>query len=187
MEKFSMSDVKYYKISDINPAQYNPRIISDAAFEGLKESIKKFGIVGNFVVNTKNNVLVSGHQRLKACESLGIKKVPVIEVDLSEAEEKALNIALNSQAISGDYTDGLQDLLEEIKLEFPEYQDIKLDMLEIDTSWDSDIEALDKISENLDGIEGKIKITCHQDDKDEVLIYLKEKLMETSFEGVHIE
>ena len=70
--------------------------------------------------------------RLRACESLGIDEVPVIEVNLSDTEEKALNIALNSQAISGDYTEGLQDLLEEIRFEFDEYEELALDKLEME-------------------------------------------------------
>ena len=38
----------------------------------------------------------------------------------------------------------------------------------------------------MDGIPAKITITCAQIDKDSLLIFLKGKLMETAFEGVHI-
>ncbi len=104
----------------IMPAPYNPREISSASFEGLKESIKKFGFVDPLIVNTRTGLLVGGHQRLKAATALGLQKVPVVEVDLSAAEEKALNVTLNNSRISGFFTDTLQQLLEEIRLEQPE-------------------------------------------------------------------
>ena len=106
-----------YKIADVKPAPYNPRSITDAAFAGLKESLKKFGLVDPLIVNSRTGYLVGGHQRLKAAESIGMKTVPVVELDLSPAEEKALNITLNNQGISGDFNEGLKELLDEIQVE----------------------------------------------------------------------
>ncbi len=37
----------------------------------------------------------SGHQRVKAAEASGIEELPVVYVDLDDAAEKQLNIALN--------------------------------------------------------------------------------------------
>lgn len=126
--------VKDVHISEIKPAKYNPRKISDSAFEGLKESIKKFGMVDPLIVNKRTGNLVGGHQRLKACEALGFQKVPVVEVDLSKAEEKALNVTLNNQAISGEYEmDQLEELLKEIELDIPEFEDLKLDQFDVNT------------------------------------------------------
>ena len=160
------SDVKIYKTVDINPAVYNPREISEESFNGLKESIKKFGLVENLIVNTRTGNLCGGHQRLKACKELGITEVPVIEVDLSDTEEKALNIALNSQEISGKYTDDLQDILQEIKVEFEEYDDLKLDMLEIRVeNFDS------KEDEEVDlKFDFKIEVDCLNEDNQEKLL-----------------
>lgn len=101
-------------ITKIKPAKYNPRRIDPQAFSGLCESLKKFGMPQPLVVNSRSGILVSGHQRLKAAESLGWTKVPVVHVDLSDAEEKALNVSLNNRHIGGDYTEGLSDVLEEI-------------------------------------------------------------------------
>lgn len=82
-------EYKHLKISEIKPAKYNPREITDVAFLGLRESIKKFGFVDPLVVNKKTGTLVGGHQRLKVAESLGFESVPCVLVDLSVAEEKA--------------------------------------------------------------------------------------------------
>jgi len=176
-------------IGQINPAPYNPRKITDEELSGLKESIKKFGFVEHVIVNSKTGTLISGHQRVKAAELLGHDTVPVFHVELSLSEEKALNVVLNSQHISGNYDqDILNDLLKEIKVDIPEFEDLRLDEFDIELdNWDSDIEDIDKIKENLDGIESSIKITCAQEDKDEVLIYIKAKLLETSFVGVSVK
>jgi len=136
-----------YKVKDVKPAKYNPRKISDSAFEGLKESLKKFGLVDPLIVNTRTGVLVGGHQRLKAAEAVGMKTVPVVEIDLSPAEEKALNITLNNQAISGDYSEGIAELLEEIQSEFG---DDYMSQLNLDSQ--SLVQALEQtVSEKKDG------------------------------------
>ena len=184
-------DVKfiYVPIKDVKPADYNPRNISDEGLDGLMESIKEFGIEASpLVINTTTGNLVSGHQRLKAAHKLGLKEVPVIYLELTEVQERALNVTLNNPRIQGFFTDDLQAMLAELDSDLGEmYKKLKLDQLEVSDEWNSDIDAINKVEENLDGIAAKITITCPQDLKDEVLIYLKAKLMETSFEGVHIE
>ena len=104
-------------INKINPASYNPREITPHAFTALCESIKKFGLQQPLIVNKKTDILISGHQRLKALQALEIKKAPVVYVDLSVAEEKAFNITMNNKAIGGDFTETVKELLAEIKTE----------------------------------------------------------------------
>ena len=119
-------EVKEYKLSSINPAKYNPRKITDRELTGLVESIKKFGFIDPLIINIKNkkNTLVGGHQRLKAAELLKYKTVPVVEVNLSIAEEKALNIALNSSTIQGKFDNEiLSGLLNEVKIDLPDLFD----------------------------------------------------------------
>ena len=40
--------------------------------------------------------------------------MPVVFVDLNDKDEKALNVALNSPAISGEFTGALDGVLEEL-------------------------------------------------------------------------
>ena len=88
---------------------------------GLSKSIERFGLVQPIVWNKRTERVVGGHQRLKVLEAQGVEDTSVIVVDLPESEEKALNVALNSPAISGEFTDELDALLAEIKeLELPE-------------------------------------------------------------------
>jgi len=89
---------------------YNPRIISDHDLAALARSMNEFGVVEPVVVNRRTGRIVGGHQRVKAAEASGIEELPVVYVDLDEAAEKQLNIALNR--ISGEFDlEKLSDLL----------------------------------------------------------------------------
>lgn len=125
--------IRELPVNSITVAAYNPRQISDAAFEGLKESLKKFGMPSPLVINKRSGVLVSGHQRLKAATALGWPMVPVVEVDLSPAEEKALNVTLNNRHISGDFTAGLAEVLDDVRMELGDdfMAALRLDDIEI--------------------------------------------------------
>jgi site-specific DNA-methyltransferase (adenine-specific) len=115
----------------LRPAAYNPRKISKEALKGLQASIERWGVVQDIVVNSRNLVVIGGHQRLAALKVAGVKDVPVTWVDLDEADERALNVALNNPHISGEFDDTLQDLLQSIKdgIGLPVMQDLKLDEL----------------------------------------------------------
>lgn len=106
----------------INPAKYNPRKDlkpGDPEYESLKRSIDEFGFVEPLVWNKRTGNLVGGHQRFKVLKVRGDKEFTCSVVDLDEAREKALNIALNR--ISGEWDDDLlaqllTDLEDEIDL-----------------------------------------------------------------------
>lgn len=92
------------KLSDIIPAAYNPRQTlkpGDAEYDALARSIDRFSLVEPLIVNRRNNVLVGGHQRLNVLKARGETEAEVVFVDLEDAREKALNIALNK--IEGDW------------------------------------------------------------------------------------
>lgn len=126
-------EIKNIPINEIKPANYNPRQINPDALKGLIESIRKFGMPQPLIINKRTNILVSGHQRLRAAQSLNFDTVPVIYVDLSIPEEKALNVTLNNQKISGHFTHELGVLLDEIRLDLGDdfFRDIKLDEIEV--------------------------------------------------------
>lgn len=102
------------RVSDLVPAGYNPRRISDEALAGLGESIGRFGLVQPIIVNARTGHVVGGHQRLKVLAAKGVEATDVVVVDVPEAEEKALNLALNSPRLSGEWTADALGLLEEV-------------------------------------------------------------------------
>ncbi|MBI3289865.1 DNA modification methylase [Candidatus Microgenomates bacterium] len=91
--------VVYIPITDLRSANYNPRKWSEEAIKGLRESIKKFGLVDPLLANSaenRKNVLIGGHFRLKIAKDLGLKEVPVVYLNIPDLEkEKELNIRLN--------------------------------------------------------------------------------------------
>lgn len=112
-------DIVKINIASINPAPYNPRKDlkpTDPEYIKLKNSIHEFGYVEPIIVNKRNNVIIGGHQRYKVLKDLGYSEIDVVYVDLDDAHEKSLNIALNK--ISGDWdAEKLEDLIREIDLD----------------------------------------------------------------------
>lgn len=110
------ANIQKVSIDKINPAPYNPRITlkpSDPAYEKLKQSIEKFGLVEPLIWNKRTGNLVSGHQRLAILKKEGAKEVQVSVVNLSDSDEKALNMAMNK--ISGEWDhEALTVLMDEL-------------------------------------------------------------------------
>lgn len=107
---------KNYKIKDLKPADYNPRVDLKEGMEewkALDNSLREFGLVVPVIVNEKNNVIIGGHQRIAVLESQGIKEVEAITVELDSADEKELNIVLNKAEGRWDF-EKLEKLLEEM-------------------------------------------------------------------------
>lgn len=118
------------KLSELNPAKYNPRKITDEAMQGLENSLDEFGLVQPIVWNSVTGNIVGGHQRYTALRSKGVDEAMVCQVSLSLKKEKALNITLNNKHISGDFDDGLAELLGEIRDDDIElFRDVHLDKL----------------------------------------------------------
>ncbi len=118
------------KVVDLLPADYNPRRISDEALKGLSASIERFGLVQPIVWNARTRRIVGGHHRLRVLRDHGVEETDVIVVDLPDREEKALNVALNSPAISGEFTPDLDAILAEIQSALPDlFEDLRLDEL----------------------------------------------------------
>ena len=92
------------RIEELNPATYNPRKdlhSGDAEYEKLRRSIEEFGYVEPIIWNATTGNVVGGHQRLKVLRELGETEIECVIVELTETQEKALNIGLNK--IGGDW------------------------------------------------------------------------------------
>jgi ParB-like chromosome segregation protein Spo0J len=104
--------VQYIDVKNLKQTEYNPRLWNDKAKADLKDSISRFGLVDPLLVNSsakRHNIVIGGHFRLKVAQELGINKVPVIYIDISDLErEKELVIRLNKNQGEWDW-----DLLKE--------------------------------------------------------------------------
>ncbi|MCM8710818.1 site-specific DNA-methyltransferase [Clostridium sp. SYSU_GA19001] len=109
-------DIQRITVDKLNPAKYNPRKNlkpGDPEYEKLKRSIETFGYVEPVIWNKRTGHIVGGHQRFKILKERGATEIDCVVVDMEEAEEKALNIALNK--VSGDWDmPKLAELLEDL-------------------------------------------------------------------------
>ena len=80
--------MEYVKFTDIKPADYNPRRISDSAFAELKGSLKTLGFILPIIVNRENMTIVAGHQRTKAAIAIGLTEAPCYYVSGIDIESE---------------------------------------------------------------------------------------------------
>ncbi len=100
-------------VASLRPFPGNPRIMSASKMHKLLRSIQRFGLVEPLVVRGADWLVIGGNQRLEAARTAGLRTVPAVLVELSDAEAKALNLALNK--IQGEWDlPKLGELLEEL-------------------------------------------------------------------------
>ena len=136
MEKM---EIEWLNIGDVKPYENNPRH-NDDAVEAVANSIKEFGFKVPIVID-ENNVIVTGHTRLKASQRLGLETVPCIRAnDLSEEQIKAFRLADNKVGEIATWDiDKLNLELENISLDMSEFGfDIEVDEISIDGDSDDD-------------------------------------------------
>ena len=101
------------KISELKPYEKNARI-NDNAVDYVANSIKQFGFNVPILID-KNNIIIAGHTRYKACLKLNKKNIPCILVDdLTDEQIKAYRLIDNKVAemSSWDY----EKLKDEMKI-----------------------------------------------------------------------
>lgn len=106
-----------FKLADIKPAPYNPRVElteKDREFKALTASIEQHGLVQPLIVNIRDGYLIGGHQRLNVLKAAGETETEAVVVDLDEAHAKALCLALNK--LDGEWDYGiLYDIMNELR------------------------------------------------------------------------
>lgn len=127
--------IEYIDIKKVIPYEKNARLNDGDATEKVSASIREFGFQQPILVDD-NNVIITGHTRLKAALQLGINKVPIARaVDLDDEQIKAYRLADNRVA---EFSLWDFDLLSDELLEIKEIDmsnmgfDISLDDITID-------------------------------------------------------
>lgn len=146
--------VENKSIDSIKPYENNPRD-NDDAINAVANSIHEFGWQQPIVVD-KDNVIIAGHTRYKAAQSLGLKEVPVVVAsNLSDQQVKAYRLADNKTAELADWDtkkldEELQDILDIDMTDFGFDEDIEFDPADdVDTRIDepTDIDEDDDLIE----------------------------------------
>lgn len=86
------------KLGEIKINPNNPRLIKDDKFKKLCQSIKDFPEMLDIrpIVVNQDMIVLGGNMRLKACQEVGIKEVPIIIADnLTDAQQREFLIKDN--------------------------------------------------------------------------------------------
>lgn len=146
----------------IKPYDRNPRK-NDDAVKAVERSIREFGFRQPIVVD-EHGVIVVGHTRWKAAQSLGLPEVPVhVAVGLTPQQIRAYRIADNK---TNEYAEWNVELLatEVEALRLDEYDLSQLALSE------SELKALDKVGDapaetlnEIGGLEYRIVVDCQSE------------------------
>jgi len=86
--------MKEFNINDIKPYPKNAKKHPKKQIEQIANSIKEFGFNQPIVID-EENVVVVGHGRLEAAKKLGMERVPILQINLTEEQAKAYRLADN--------------------------------------------------------------------------------------------
>ncbi|MFP5527110.1 DNA modification methylase [Peptococcus simiae] len=125
-------------ISEVIPYDNNPRN-NDAAVPAVANSIREFGFKQPIVIDAQG-VIIAGHTRLRAAESLGMTEVPcVLADDLTPEQVKAYRLADNRVAELATWEedllrDELMDLaaMSDIDMSAFAFSDEELDLMPVE-------------------------------------------------------
>ena len=100
MHEFDPENIKRVKISEVEPSDYNPKLADTEEYKQVVESIKVNGFRQPIIVREVGDkyICVDGHQRLKACEELGLEDIYIYDLgQISEKKAKSLTIWLETK------------------------------------------------------------------------------------------
>lgn len=127
-----MNKIERASIDQVKRNPKNPRVIKDAKFQQLVESIDAFPKMLELrpIVVDEKNMIIGGDKRFLACVELGWKTIPIIRADKLTAKEKR-DFILKDNVTFGDWDQDLltateQDLLIDYGFDFPDLEKKKV-------------------------------------------------------------
>lgn len=98
--------IKDRPIAELRPSEYNPRSLTKKQHDELKASMVKLGNLQAAVINMfpgRENVIISGHQRIRIARKIGMKTYPCLEVSFDLVKEREANLRLNKNLGEWDF------------------------------------------------------------------------------------
>jgi len=111
-----MLHVQEIELAQLHPWLDNPRL-NEHAVDAVAASIQSFGFNVPILCD-QNLTIVAGHTRWKAAQKLAMTSVPVIVVEMTDAQRRAFSVADNKTAEIADWDfPKLRQVLEELRSE----------------------------------------------------------------------
>ena len=108
--------IEEIELARLHPWENNPRL-NDQAVNAVAESIRSFGFNVPILCD-QNLTIVAGHTRWKAAQKLGMTAVPVIVIEMTDAQRWAFSVADNKTAEIAQWDfPRLREVLEELRSE----------------------------------------------------------------------
>lgn len=101
-------DIETELLLNLKTDETNPNIMSKKQIKSVANSIKKYGFLVPIIVN-KDNVIIDGHQRKIAAESLDLEVVPIIRLNVDKIDAKILKQIMNKLKGQHDYDLDLEE------------------------------------------------------------------------------
>lgn len=110
-----------WDIDQIYPNSWNPNMTSKRVDEAIRESIGTYGMVDPITCRRHPELdealqIIDGEHRLEACKEMGYKTVPVVVLDINDANAKKLTIIANETRGRAE-PNSLAQLLDDISKE----------------------------------------------------------------------
>jgi DNA modification methylase len=116
LEDTTMLQVQEIETGKLYPWEGNPRL-NEHAVNAVAESIRSFGFNVPILCD-QNSTIIAGHTRWKAAQKLGMDKVPVIVVEMTDTKRRAFAVADNKTAEIADWDfTKLKEVLAELRAE----------------------------------------------------------------------
>ena len=80
--------IQYVSPADVKPNSYNPNRQSDRDFELLLKSMKEDGFTQPVIVQKSTGEIVDGEHRWRASQALGMEKIPVVYVEMTDEQRQ---------------------------------------------------------------------------------------------------
>lgn len=113
-KKLNKLKIQYLSVDDIAPNNYNPNRQDPKDFELLLRSIEDDGFTQPVIV-TEDFLIVDGEHRWRAAKTLGMKKIPVVKVDMS-AEQARISTIRHNRARGVHDIDLEVEILKELQM-----------------------------------------------------------------------
>lgn len=168
-----VAEAEWVEINAIKPWDKNPRK-NAAAIKEVAGSIKRFGFSSPIIARRADGVIIAGHTRYAAAQSLGLDKVLVRFMDLDPAQAKALALADNKLGELADWdAPMLAEVLRELNEEDVDLDGLGFDGQELETMLqempDVDLDALsDQTHINGESEFGRFNMIVRKDDVSEI-------------------
>lgn len=91
--------IEFMDIAELQPHPRNYRDHPDDQIDHLAQSIKDNGFYRNIIIS-RDGVILAGHGAVKAASKIGLRRIPVIRLDIDSNDERALKVLVGDNEIA---------------------------------------------------------------------------------------